>query len=111
MRHYYRMHITVSPVEWGEITPVLRVFADEWTRPEYVKRKAVGRHVLVEATAEGYLCCGETESEFARRITVAIWKRLDRYVKVSVDALPVEDLPHDCYEFGEIDYRKLLGAA
>lgn len=110
MKHYYRMHIAVSPLASSEIDPVMKVFGDEWTRPECVKRHRVGRNYLVQAIAEGYLCCGESEGDFARRVSVAIWKRLDRYVKVSVDALPIDDLPNDSFEFSELDYRKLLRA-
>lgn len=110
MKKYYRMHVSVSPLTPKEIAPVLATIGKEWSKPERVKQIPVGNRMFLEAAAESYLCRGEGESEFAERMTVAIWKKLGRFVKVTIDAVYLEEPPHDSYEFGEFDYQRLVGA-
>jgi hypothetical protein len=62
---------------------------------------------LLQVGAEADFCDNQTEEAFAQRLSVAIWKKVGRYVKVVVDATS-EDLPGDCFELNEMDYRKLM---
>jgi len=110
MKHHYRMHISVSTLTTGEITTVLEIIGAIWNKPEMVRKIANKKLLLIETTAEGYLTNGESEEAFAERISLAIWRSLRRFVKVSVDATYLEEPPNDSYEFGERDYQRLVGA-
>lgn len=110
MKRHYRMHISVSLLSPGEVYLVLDSIAEEWARPERVRRVHVGSGLFLEVAAESHLALGESEARFAERMTVAIWKTLRRYVKVTIDAVYLEEPPSDSYEFGEFDYNRLVGA-
>lgn len=111
MKHHYRMHIGISPLTDGEIEPALEVVSEQWSKPEKIRKIENGRYLFLEASAESYLCRGESEEEFAKRLSVAIWKKLGRYVKVTIDALYLEESPNDSYELSEFDYKRLLRTA
>ena len=61
------------------------------------------------ASAEGSLCGGETEEEFAERLSVAIWQANGGFCQVSLDATFLECLPRESYCLIEDDYARLIG--
>lgn len=110
MKRHYRMYVCVSPLHPAELKPVLEVIGSEWSKAEKIRKIKSGAHLFMEASAEHYLSKGESEEAFAERMSVAIWRRLGRFVKVTIDAVLLEESPNDSYEFGECDYQRLVGA-
>lgn len=110
MKRHYRMHICISPLHPAELKPVLEVIGWEWSKPEKIRKIRRGAHLFAEVSAEHYLSKGESEEAFAERMSVAIWKRLGRFVKVTIDAVLLDEAPNDSFEFGEYDYQRLVGA-
>ncbi len=53
---------------------------------------------------ENYLGGGESEEEFATRISTRIWTELCEYVSVNVIATYLEDLPSECHTLDRDDY-------
>ena len=49
-------------------------------------------------------------ANIARTLTYAIWQKLDRYVKVTVEATYLGETPDDHFEFGESAYADAFGA-
>jgi hypothetical protein len=56
---------------------------------------------------DGNLCEGESEEEFAERLSLAVWKANGAFCTVGITATYLEDLPCECYELGEEDYERL----
>lgn len=50
----------------------------------------------------------ETETHFAELLSIAIWQKLGRYVRVVVDASPEESDESCHHELGRKDYLKLM---
>ena len=63
------------------------------------------RYDKVIATAEGNLCGGENEHEFADRLARAIWKANGGYCYVAVRATNLENMPYETYSYDEDDYQ------
>ncbi len=61
------------------------------------------------STGTDNLCGGETEEEFARRLTKAIWKANGIYCEVEVQSLCLEYLPYESYVLDEGEYEELVG--
>jgi len=62
----------------------------------------------LSASGESSLTGGESEEEFAERITEAIWKANGKFCTVQVDATYLEDLPCETYSFDEEDYQRFV---
>ena len=60
------------------------------------------------AAAEGSLCGGEREEEFARRLAHTIWQANGTFCLVEVRATYLEELPHEFYIFEEEDHDEFL---
>lgn len=62
-------------------------------------------------SGDGQLCGGESEDEFAERITKAIWQANGQFCSVEVCATYLEDLPCEQYQLDRDDYDRLRKAA
>ncbi len=62
----------------------------------------------MEATGDEFLCGGESEEEFAERLS--IWLANGSYCRIVVYATFLENLPHDTHELTEGDYARLMRA-
>lgn len=60
------------------------------------------------ASADGYLCGGETEPEFVERLAKVVWAANGGPCTVSVDATYLEDLLAESYSLDESDYGRLI---
>lgn len=54
------------------------------------------------------LCGGESEEQFADRISKSIWKALGKYHPICVTETYLEDLPYEMYSKDEDDYNQLM---
>jgi len=108
MSRYYQMSIAVDDVSKKEHTTCLGVCHEEWgSEDEYLTRwNKDNPNFFTESN--GSLCGGESEEEFAHRITNAIWKALGRFISVRIEATYLEDLPCESYELDKSDYELWL---
>lgn len=114
----YRIETVVAPLLPREYDAVIAAFSDAWTKPEEIDRVArdgsgtgsKGSTFALHLTAERDLRLGETADEVARLISYTIWKKLDRYVKITVDATFLNANPDVSLEFAEQAYAHAFGA-
>jgi len=107
MKHFYRVHISISPLGQSELDKALAAIREAWTRPHWIGKIERNHVYLLQVCAEAEFADDTSEETFAQRLSVSIWKKVGRYVKVVVDTAS-EDLPADCFELNELDYRKLM---
>jgi hypothetical protein len=105
----YRVQIAVSPLLPREMSLVIEAFTRHWAKPEDVERARNHEAGVIILSGEGHLRLGEKPEDIARNITWAIWKALDRYVKVTVEAVYLGDPPQSSFEFGEQAYSEAYG--
>jgi hypothetical protein len=106
----YRLEIAVSPLLPREIPAVVEAFTAHWTKPEEVDRAKVGDATALILIADHEIRAGERPADIARTLTYAIWQKLDRYVKVTVETTYLGESPDTHFEFGESQYSEAFGA-
>jgi len=106
----YRLEIAVSPLLAREIPAVVEAFTAHWTKPEEVDRAKVGDATALILIADHEIRAGERPADIARTLTYAIWQKLDRYVKVTVETTYLGESPDAHFEFGEPQYSEAFGA-
>ena len=100
----YRLEVSVSPLLPREIPSVVEVFTTHWSKPEEVDRARVSDATALVLIADHEIRAGERPADIARTLSYAIWKKLDRYVKVTVEATYLGENPDSHFEFGESQY-------
>ncbi|WP_137940409.1 hypothetical protein [Chitinivorax sp. B] len=108
MGKHYRVHISVAPLGATEVRKALAAIREAWTSPHYVKKIEKNKVYFLQTSAEASFLPDENEQAFAQRVSVAIWKKVGRYVKVVIDTSDSDEVPTDCFELNEYDYRKLM---
>ena len=106
----YRLDVSVSPLLPREVPPVVEVFTANWAKPQEVERARVGDAMAITLSAEHEIRAGERPADIARTLTYAIWQKLDRYVKVTVEAIYLGETPDAHFEYGETAYAEAFGA-
>lgn len=106
----YRLEVSVSPLLPREIPTVVEAFTTHWTKPEEVDRAKVCDATALVLIADHEIRAGERPADIARTLSYAIWKQLDRYVKVTVAATYLGENPDSHFEFGESQYATAFGA-
>ncbi len=106
----YRVQIAVSPLLPREMGKVIEAFTLHWSKPEDVERALNSEASVLILSGEGQLRLGEKPEDIARTIAYAIWKALDRYVKVTFEAVYLGDPPQSSFEFSEKAYSEAFGA-
>ena len=106
----YRLDVSSSPLLPRELPQVVEVFTAHWTKPEEVERARVNDATAVTLSADHEIRAGEHPGEIARKLTYAIWQKLDRYVKVTVEATYLGDTHDAHFEYGESAYAEAFGA-
>ncbi len=106
----YRLEVSVSPLLPREIPTVVEAFTTHWTKPEEVDRAKVCDATALVLIADHEIRAGERPADIARTLSYAIWKQLDRYVKVTVEATYLGENPDSHFEFGESQYATAFGA-
>ena len=103
MSRYYGMSVRIVGAVPGRVDAVKQATEAEWPFDEWFLD---GEGVLT-ASAEDRLCGGETDAEFAQRLTQAIWAANGGSCRVEVNATYLEDLPCETYCFDQDEYRRL----
>lgn len=79
-----------------------------WVKPAWVSRREINGAWLLEMTMEAVIEAGDSEMALSERLSMAIWKRLGRYVKVVVDVAVEESDEVRHHELGQADYRRWM---
>ena len=106
----YRLEVSVSPLLPREVPQVVEEFTAHWTKPEEVDRVRVNDATALILIADHEIRAGERPGDIARTLTYAIWRKLDRYVKVTVESTYLGESPDAHFEFGETQYSEAFGA-
>lgn len=106
----YRLEVSVSPLLPREVSQVVEEFTAHWTKPEEVDRVRVNDATALILIADHEIRAGERPGDIARALTYAIWRKLDRYVKVTVESTYLGESPDAHFEFGETQYSEAFGA-
>jgi hypothetical protein len=106
----YRLEVSVSPLLPREVPQVVEEFTAHWTKPEEVDRVRVNDATALILIADHEIRAGERPGDIARALTYAIWRKLDRYVKVTVESTYLGESPDAHFEFGETQYSEAFGA-
>lgn len=111
--NYYRLEATVSKLLLRELPAVVSAFTEVWTKPEEVERALVTHHggetVVATLIADHEIRQSERPSDIAHRLSYAIWQRLDRFVKVTVETTYLGESPDAHFEYGEAQYAEAFG--
>jgi len=106
----YRLEVSVSPLLPREVSQVVEEFTAHWTKPEEVDRVRVNDATALILIADHEIRAGGRPGDIARALTYAIWRKLDRYVKVTVESTYLGESPDAHFEFGETQYSEAFGA-
>ena len=112
--NYYRLEASVSRLLPREVPEVVAAYTTVWTKPEEVESVAVGTvsgdALILTLIADHEIRASERPADLARALTYAIWQRLDRYTKVTVETTYLGESPDAHFEFGEDQYAAAYGA-
>jgi hypothetical protein len=108
MSRYYGMGFIVKNISEDEAAIVEEVIENEWGSLE-----ETGFFDDLQNEWSGYsngnLTGGESEEEFAARISRAIWEKLGRFVPINIEASYLEDPPTETHFLDEDDYMRITG--
>jgi hypothetical protein len=104
MSRYYEMQVTIREADPARTQEIQDAASDEWPFEDW-NLEDDGR---IWANAEGSLVGGESDEEFAERLTKAIWIANGAYCNVEVIATYLEDLPCESYSLDEDDYQRII---
>ena len=106
MSRYYEMMIKVN-----DMAPDRKDAIEEAARAEWNWGDSCEGEGSMTLSGDGQLCGGESEDEFAERITTAIWQANGQFCSVEVFATCLEYLPCEQYQLDKDDYDRLRKAA
>lgn len=87
---------------------MLQAVREAWVSPSWQQRREVGGAWFVEGSAEAPLRHNESPEAFTERLSIAVWRRLGRFVKVVVDVSIDDSDEHQRRELSQPDYLKLM---
>ena len=110
MSRMYEMAVEIKDYKANRLKRIIHACREEWNFvPDDFTRERTDpmakRYDKVIATAEGSLCGGEDEREFADRLARAVWKANGEYCHVVVRATNLENMPYETYSYDEDDYQ------
>ncbi len=112
--NHYRIEASISRLLPREVAHVVAAFTEVWTKPEEVENFAIGNEygeaIVLTLIAEHELRLDERPADIAHALTYAIWQKLDRYVKVTVESTYLGESPDCHFEYGEEQYARAYGA-
>ena len=106
MSRYYQMDIEIDDGDPAKFDKIKEAIGHVWSiDDEDTWRPAKNR---IDFWGKDYLCGGESEDEFASRVTREIWEANGAYCCVVVNATYLEELPYETYHDGEHEYNEWL---
>ena len=116
MSRAYEMTVEIKDYKARNLPKIIRACCEEWDfeaddftndRHYDPPSQKLRRARKVIATAQGNLCGGEQEQEFAQRLTMAIWKANGGFCLVEVRSVYLEELPYETYMYDEDDFKTM----
>lgn len=102
MSNFYRISIEIRRHDSAKSDSIKDAAASEWSFEDWYEREG-----KLTCCAESFLGAGESEKEFAERVSVAVWRANGKFCDVSVHATYLEDLPCETFSFDESDFERL----
>ena len=102
MSSFYNMHIKISGHVVGMTKAIKTAANSEWEFDDWFEYDG-----KLSAGADGNLCGGETEKQFAERVSVAVWKANEKFCNVEINATYLQELPYETYSLDEDDFERL----
>jgi hypothetical protein len=106
MSRHYSMAVTITGAAAEHVEAVKQAAEAEWPFDDWF----LGDDAVLTASAEDWLCGGETEEEFAERLAKAIWAANAAPCQVDIDATYLEELPYESYSLDDHDYDRLMSS-
>ncbi len=104
MSRYYSMTVTITGYQADRSNAICEAASEEWSFDDWYASK----EETLSSSGDGNLCGGESEDEFSRRFTHAIWKANKGFCGVSVVCTCMENMPYEEYEFDNKDYQRFI---
>jgi hypothetical protein len=112
--NYYRLEASISRLLPRELPHVITAYTEAWSKPEEIERVAIGTDsgdaIMLTLSADHEIATSERPADVAKRLSYAIWQRLDRYVKVTIETTYLGESPDALFEYGEAQYSSAYGA-
>lgn len=105
MSRYYNMYVMVTRAAPDRFGAIKAAASEEWNFEDWDEFSGT-----LTASADGTLCAGETDQEFAEKLAKAVWTANDGPCEVEVRATFLEDLPHEDFVLDEGDYERIMAA-
>ena len=102
MSRSYEMMITIN-----DMAPDRKDAIEEAARGEWDFGDCYEGGSSMTLSGDGRLGAGESEDDFAQRITKAIWQTNGQFCSVEVTATYLESLPYETYQLDKNDYDRL----
>jgi hypothetical protein len=99
------MTVKVSGFKADRKEEVISAADSEWDFDDWIGTTEKDATETLTATGHGNLCGGETEAEFAKRLSRAAFKANGGPCEVEVNATCLDELPCETYSFDENDYE------
>jgi hypothetical protein len=106
MSRHYEMSVEITSFQPERTDAITAAAGEEWPFDDWNEYEG-----KLTASAEDSLCGGESEEEFAERLSLAIWKANTGFCEVTVRATYLEELPYEEHCLGEDDYTRLMTSA
>lgn len=105
MSRLYSATIEIKNYKQENKEDIKEALREEWGFDDWVEasRHQVGQDTIT-SSAENYLCGGELEDEFSKRMAESVWEVNQGPCEVSLSLAFLEDLPYETYSFNEEDY-------
>ena len=105
MSRYYGMSVGIADHNPERVDAIKQAADEEW---DFGDSWYDAPDSKLFADSNGYLISGESDEEFAERLTRAIWTANGGYCRVNVCATYLESLPYEEYVLEEEDYQQLV---
>ena len=109
MSRYYEMNAKIGGYDRAKAAEIQAAAQQQWPFDDWMFSGDKDRDdVEMQASAQHWLCGGESEEQFTERLAVAIWRANGGYCCVAVDATYLENLPYETHALNESDYARLI---
>ena len=105
MSRYYSMSVTITGADPDRFDPIMAAASAEWEFDDWYSHNGV-----LTASGDAQLFGGETDQQFAERLTQAIWRANGGPCRVEVTATYLDELPCESYSLGAGDYDRLMNS-
>lgn len=111
MSRNYEMSVKVVGYNLKRDEAIEDAIVNEWDFESFEHYKNREGKMEMTSFAQGQLCGGETEQEFADRLAKAILKANGKPCYIEIGQTCLEDLPVETYFYDKEEYKALVGKA